>query len=267
MLLSTGQKPNASSSALCLSSTHRQKYLPGSPAVRHLKRRRPHPSPEPLVQKLERHLSLTVLQADPAIFVSIVQILESVSDLGMSLPIGNQINVPVCPVVHLKSRLQSVDESHVTANEDLHLAFSVVHAERKIFSELLHSVMAPRLAAGMSPMGIHAISSAAPLPAPLPPMPEPALLFIAGAPTIPALFCAELSGLPCCTVPTVFEFSPEAVLTEASEAPRLVPCSSLWELTPGAAPRQPLTPNGEAKNSNNSHDFILTSFRIALRIE
>jgi hypothetical protein len=137
----------------------------------------------------------------------------------MSLPIGNQINVPVCPVVHLKSRLQSVDESHVTANEDLHLAFSVVHAERKIFSELVHSAIAPRLAAGMSPMGIHAISSAAPLPAPLPTMPEPALLFKGWVPDIPELFCTELSGVPCWTAPPAFEFAPAAVLTEASEAP------------------------------------------------
>lgn len=93
--------------------------------MRHLKRRRPQASPDPLVQKLERQRELAALQALPAIFSLIVQIPSPLAVVVPS-PMGNQMSELVCPVVHLKTRRQSEPASQVVANLERHRALAVV---------------------------------------------------------------------------------------------------------------------------------------------
>jgi len=90
-----------------------------------LNKRRSQPSPDPRVQKDERHFELTELQALPAMFSLIMQIPIPLAVVVPS-PIGNHMSELVCPVVHLKTRRQSAAASQEVANLERQREFAVV---------------------------------------------------------------------------------------------------------------------------------------------
>ncbi|MEY4066650.1 MAG: hypothetical protein RIR26_2858 [Pseudomonadota bacterium] len=92
-----------------------------------------------------------MLQALPAMFSLMVQIPSPLAVVVPS-PMGNQMSELVCPVVHLKTRRQSLDASQEVANVERQRSFAVEQGLLCMFCSKVHSLNFIASAEGKSPI-------------------------------------------------------------------------------------------------------------------